>query len=78
MVVKWLALEIRGVKAKRGSLKWRWFQIQTARSEKRKVSLAVNYPRIRIESIGAGEGIRTLDVFLGKEVLYQLSYTRVV
>ena len=27
---------------------------------------------------GAGEGVRTLDIFLGKEVLYQLSYTRTV
>ena len=26
---------------------------------------------------GAGEEIRTLDIFLGKEVLYQLSYARV-
>ncbi len=26
---------------------------------------------------GAGEGTRTLDIFLGKEVLYQLSYTRI-
>ena len=26
---------------------------------------------------GAGEETRTLDIFLGKEVLYQLSYTRV-
>jgi hypothetical protein len=25
---------------------------------------------------GAGEETRTLDIFLGKEVLYQLSYTR--
>ena len=25
----------------------------------------------------AGEEIRTLDIFLGKEVLYQLSYARV-
>jgi hypothetical protein len=25
---------------------------------------------------GAGEETRTLDVFLGKEVLYQLSYAR--
>jgi hypothetical protein len=25
----------------------------------------------------AGEETRTLDIFLGKEVLYQLSYTRV-
>jgi hypothetical protein len=25
---------------------------------------------------GAGEEIRTLDIFLGKEVLYQLSYAR--
>ena len=25
---------------------------------------------------GAGEEARTLDIFLGKEVLYQLSYTR--
>ena len=27
---------------------------------------------------GAGEEARTLDIFLGKEVLYQLSYTRMV
>lgn len=26
---------------------------------------------------GAGEEIRTLDIFVGNEVLYQLSYTRV-
>ena len=26
---------------------------------------------------GAGEEARTLDIFLGKEVLYQLSYTRI-
>ena len=26
---------------------------------------------------GAGEGIRTLGLFLGKEALYQLSYTRI-
>ena len=26
--------------------------------------------------IGAGEGIRTLDIHLGKVVLYQLSYAR--
>ena len=26
--------------------------------------------------IGAGKETRTLDIFLGKEVLYQLSYTR--
>jgi hypothetical protein len=25
---------------------------------------------------GAGDAIRTRDIFLGKEVLYQLSYTR--
>lgn len=25
---------------------------------------------------GAGEGIRTLDIYLGKVVLYQLSYSR--
>jgi hypothetical protein len=25
----------------------------------------------------AGEEIRTLDIFLGKEVLYQLSYARI-
>jgi hypothetical protein len=28
------------------------------------------------EVIGAGEGIRTLDIHLGKVVLYQLSYAR--
>ena len=27
---------------------------------------------------GAGEGIRTLDIYLGKVVLYQLSYARVL
>ena len=27
--------------------------------------------------VGAGEEIRTLDIFLGKEVLYQLSYARI-
>jgi hypothetical protein len=27
---------------------------------------------------GAGEGIRTLDIHLGKVVLYQLSYARKV
>ena len=27
--------------------------------------------------IGAGEEIRTLDNFLGKEALYQLSYARI-
>ncbi len=26
---------------------------------------------------GAGDAIRTRDIFLGKEVLYQLSYTRI-
>ena len=28
-------------------------------------------------STGAGEEARTLDIFLGKEVLYQLSYARI-
>jgi hypothetical protein len=32
---------------------------------------------LRRKGIGAGEEIRTLDIFLGKEVLYQLSYARV-
>ncbi len=27
---------------------------------------------------GAGEGIRTLDIHLGKVVLYQLSYARII
>ena len=31
--------------------------------------------RIRFRT-GAGDEIRTRDIFLGKEVLYQLSYTR--
>ena len=31
----------------------------------------------RIE-LGAGEEVRTLDIYLGKVVLYQLSYTRIV
>ena len=30
-----------------------------------------------LKGFGAGEEIRTLDIFLGKEVLYQLSYARV-
>ena len=33
--------------------------------------------RIRFRTYGAGDEIRTRDIFLGKEVLYQLSYTRV-
>ena len=28
--------------------------------------------------IGAGEETQTLDLFLGKEALYQLSYTRII
>ena len=28
------------------------------------------------EGTGAGEETRTLDIFVGNEVLYQLSYTR--
>jgi hypothetical protein len=31
---------------------------------------------MRFLQIGAGDAIRTRDIFLGKEVLYQLSYTR--
>lgn len=27
--------------------------------------------------LGAGEGTRTLDLLLGKQLLYQLSYTRI-
>ena len=30
-----------------------------------------------LEKNGAGDAIRTRDIFLGKEVLYQLSYTRI-
>jgi hypothetical protein len=30
-----------------------------------------------IHYIGAGDQVRTDDIFLGKEVLYQLSYTRI-
>jgi hypothetical protein len=29
-----------------------------------------------IEIVGAGEGSRTLDILLGRQMLYQLSYTR--
>ena len=32
--------------------------------------------RIRFRTYGAGDEIRTRDIFLGKEVLYQLSYAR--
>ena len=30
------------------------------------------------DKFGAGDRVRTDDIFLGKEVLYQLSYTRMV
>jgi hypothetical protein len=35
------------------------------------------YSSARNERAKAGDAIRTRDIFLGKEVLYQLSYTRV-
>ena len=38
---------------------------------------APNHPTL-LRSLGAGEGIRTLDPKLGKLVLYQLSYSRAV
>ena len=31
---------------------------------------------LSVVKLGAGKETRTLDIFLGKEVLYQLSYTR--
>ena len=34
-------------------------------------------PRPSIYRSGAGEGIRTLDINLGKVALYQLSYARI-
>ena len=37
--------------------------------------LALRAPLIQREG-GAGDATRTRDIFLGKEVLYQLSYTR--
>jgi hypothetical protein len=33
---------------------------------------------IKSGTCGAGDAARTRDIFLGKEVLYQLSYTRIV
>ena len=33
-------------------------------------------PRLEVWVIGAGEGIRTLDPLLGKQMLYRLSYSR--
>ncbi len=33
---------------------------------------------VKGEKNGAGEGIRTLDIHLGKVTLYQLSYARVL
>ena len=52
-------------------------------STKKYVDLIVCDPRLeeKIQIIlicdnGAGEGIRTLDIHLGKVVLYQLSYAR--
>ena len=35
-----------------------------------------NLPKCLIIRSGAGEGIRTLDINLGKVALYQLSYAR--
>jgi hypothetical protein len=35
-----------------------------------------SWDRITEKQNGAGEGIRTLDIHLGKVVLYQLSYAR--
>jgi hypothetical protein len=32
----------------------------------------------RSERLGAGDGTRTHDILLGKQTLYQLSYTRTV
>jgi hypothetical protein len=40
--------------------------------------LAQKQKTLRVEGFenGAGDATRTRDIFLGKEVLYQLSYTR--
>ena len=33
---------------------------------------------LKVYKFGAGKEARTPDIFLGKEVLYQLSYTRII
>ena len=33
---------------------------------------------LRTEKIGAGEQVRTVDIYLGKVMLYQLSYARIL
>jgi hypothetical protein len=49
---------------------------QTANERLWKVGRGEGFGPLR-KRRGAGEETRTLDIFLGKEVLYQLSYTRV-
>jgi hypothetical protein len=36
----------------------------------------MEFPQRKFINFGAGEGIRTLDINLGKVALYQLSYAR--
>ncbi len=47
-----------------------------------RITLCIHYTTLKLNValtayIGAGEGGRTLDLVLGKHVLYQLSYTRI-
>ena len=37
-----------------------------------------NSTELQRDEFGAGEEVRTLDIYLGKVVLYQLSYARMV
>jgi hypothetical protein len=44
--------------------------------ETEKPALKAGFERFTTSESGAGDATRTRDIFLGKEVLYQLSYTR--
>ena len=42
------------------------------------ITLVTCHDRSPFKNFGAGEEIRTLDIYLGKVMLYQLSYARIV
>ena len=46
----------------------------TSRSSKHRI-LSIE---LRTDIVGAGDGVRTHDIYLGKVVLYQLSYARII
>ena len=49
--------------------------VQTAENRQRKEATRRGWPEMN-EGHGAGDAIRTRDIYLGKVVLYQLSYSR--